>query len=114
MITLTNTGAQADLLLRKGSAFGRTMTYKTNNVVTNITGFTFASQIRTTTGTLAATFTCTIVNAANGLFSITLPAISIGTLTTGTTYVWDLECTQAGQTFELMRGIVNVVDETTL
>jgi hypothetical protein len=111
--TLTNTGAPVNLLLRKGSAFGRTITYKTNGVVQNISGYTFASQIRTTSGVLAATFSCTIVNAAQGQFSISLAAPAIGGLTIGTTYVWDLECTQSGLTFELMRGTVTVVDEAT-
>lgn len=112
-ITLTNTGAPVNLLLRKGSAFSRTITYKTNGVVQNITGYTFAAQIRTQAGVLAATFSCAIVNAALGQFSISLTALAIGGLTVGTTYVWDLECTQAGLTFELMRGTVSVVDEAT-
>ena len=111
--TLTNTGAPVNLLLRKGSAFARTITFKTNNVVQNLTGYTFASQVRTQAGVLAATFSCNVTNAAQGLFTISLSALSIGSLTVGTVYVWDLECTANGMTFELMRGQVNVVDEVT-
>lgn len=111
--TLTNTGAAVDLLLRKGAAFSRTITYKTNGVVTNITGYTFASQIRTANGSLAATFSCQVVNGPQGIFSIALTAAAIAGLTVGTTYYWDLEATQAGLTFELMSGKVTVVNEIT-
>ena len=111
--TLTNTGAPVDLLLRKGAAFARTLTYKTNGVVTDITGFTFASQIRNAAGTLVATFTCQVVNGPQGIFSIALTAASIASLTVGTVYYWDLECTQNNMTFELMSGKVTVVNEVT-
>lgn len=114
MIVLSNTGADVDLLLRKGAAFGRTFQLKTNDVVTDITGYTFASQIRTQAGVLAATFTCTIVNASQGLFSIALSANAIATLNVGTVYVWDLEATGPNGVFELMRGKVNVTTETTV
>lgn len=113
MITLTNTGARVDLLLRRGTPFGRTVTYKVNNAVQNITGYSFAAQVRTLTGTLAATFTCTIIDAPNGKFSFSLIATAINGLTIGTPYTWDLEATTGGMTFELMRGYVNVVDEST-
>ena len=111
--TLTNTGAAVDLLLRKGAGFARTITYKTNNVVTNITGYTFAGQIRTASGSLAATLTCQVVNGPLGQFSIALTAAAIAGLTIGTTYYWDLEVTTGGLTYELMRGKVSVVDEVT-
>lgn len=113
MIVLSNTGASVDLLLRKGAAFSRTFTLKTNGVATDITGYTFASQIRTQAGTLMATFSCTIVNAGQGTFSIALTAAAIAGLTVGTVYVWDLESTSPGGVMELMRGYVNVVPEVT-
>jgi hypothetical protein len=112
-ILLSNTGAEVNLLLRKGAAFGRTFTYKINGIVTNITGYTFAGQIRTAAGTLAATFTCTITNAAQGQFSIALTAAAINGLLVDTVYSWDLEVTHNSMTFELMRGIVTVVTEST-
>lgn len=114
MIVLSNTGASVDLLLRKGAAFGRTFRFKTNYVVTDITGYSFASQIRTQAGSLVATFSCNIVNASQGTFSIALSAAAIAALTIGTTYVWDLEASNPDGTTELMRGNVEVVAETTL
>lgn len=113
MIVLSNTGASVDLLLRKGAAFARTFTLKTNGVATDITGYSFAAQIRTQAGTLMGTFTCSIVNASQGTFSISLSAVSIAGLTVGTVYVWDLESTSPGGVMELMRGYVNVVAEVT-
>lgn len=114
-IVLTNTGASVDLLLRKGAAFVRTFNLDTQTgSPVDITGWTFASQIRTQAGVLSATFTCTIVNAAQGVFSISLTAASIAGLTVGTVYVWDLEATSPSGPFEVMRGVVNVINETTL
>lgn len=110
---MTNAGAAVDLLLRRGAAFVRTITYKANGATTNITGYNFASQIRTVSGTLAATFTCTITNAASGVFQIALTGAETSALVAGTNYVWDLEVTIAGATSELLRGSVTVVDEVT-
>ena len=112
--TLSNVGAQVNLELRKGAQFSKTIVHKTNGVVTNLTGYTFASQIRTSGGTLAATLTCTVVNAASGIFSISLSAATIAGLTVGTTYYWDLESTNGGITNELCRGAVTVLNEVTV
>lgn len=112
-LLLTNTGASVDLLLFTGANFSKTITYKTNNVVTNIAGYAFAGQIRTQAGALVASFTFTIVNAAQGLFSMTMPVATIASMTIGTTYVWNMEVTISGITSELMRGYVNVTNDPT-
>lgn len=111
--TFSNVGVPVDLIIRRGAAFVRTITYKANGATTDITGYTFAAQIRTVTGTLAATFTCSIVNAANGVFTIGLTGTETATLVAGTQYLWDLEVTIAGATSELLRGNVSVVGEVT-
>ena len=113
MITLSNTGARVDLQLRKGAAFARTLTYKVNGATTNISGYTFAAQVRTVSGTLAATFTTAIVNAAAGTFSIALTSAETAALSTTAEYKWDLEVTISGVVSELLRGDVGVVDEVT-
>lgn len=113
MITLSNTGARVDLQLRKGGAFARTLTYKVNGATTNISGYTFAAQIRTVSGTLAATFTTAIVNAAAGTFSISLTSAETAGLSTTTEYKWDLEVTISGVITELLRGDVTVYEEVT-
>lgn len=112
--TLSNTGAALNLELRKGAQLSKSIIHKTNGVVTNLTGYTFASQIRTAAGALAATLTCTVVNAASGIFSISLSAAAIAGLTAGTTYYWDLESTNGGITNECARGVVTVLDEVTV
>ena len=113
MITLSNTGARVDLQLRKGAAFARTLTYKVNGATTNISGYTFAAQIRTVSGTLAATFTTSIVNAATGTFSIGLTSSETAGLSTTTEYKWDLEVTISGVVSERLRGDVTIADEVT-
>jgi hypothetical protein len=113
MITLSNAGARVDFQIRKGGAFARTLTYKVNGAVQNITGYTFAAQVRTVSGTLAATFTTAIVNAATGTFSIGLTSSETSALSTTTEYKWDLEVTISGVVSELLRGDVSVVDEVT-
>lgn len=115
MIVLSNTGASVDLLLRKGAAFVKTFTLETSaGTPIDLTGYTFASQIRTQAGVLSATLTCTIINAGQGTFSISLGAPAIAALTVGTRYVWDLEYTNNSATAELMRGYVDIVNEVTL
>lgn len=106
---LTNTGAAVDLVLRQGAQFSKSIVHKTNGVVTNLAGYTFASQIRTAGGTLAATPTCTVVNAGSGIFSVTISAAAIAGLTVGTTYYWELESTNGGITNELASGQVSVL-----
>lgn len=111
--TFTNIGAPADLALRRGAAFACTITYKENGATTNITGYAFAAQIRTVTGTLAATFTCTVTSPSTGVFQIALTGAETSALVAGTLYLWDLEVTISGATSELLRGNVTVVGEVT-
>jgi hypothetical protein len=113
MIILSSSGARVDLELRQGAAFARTFTYKVNGASANITGYSFAGQIRTIDNVLAATFTVTTVNAAQGTFSIALSAATTAGLTVGQVYVWDLEQTVSGTTNELLRGYVTVLGEVT-
>lgn len=114
METLTSSGTVVNLELTKGAAFARTLYYKVNSVTTDITGYTFNAQVRTVTGTLAATMTTTTLNAGAGTFSISLTGAQTGSLTPGLVYRWSLEQTQGGVTVELLRGLVNVVDEVTV
>ena len=113
MVTLSSSGARVDLELRKGAAFARTITYKTNGATQDITGYTFAGQIRAIDGTLAASLTVTVVNAAQGTFSIALSSATTAALTVGQVYNWDLEQTVSGVTSELLRGLVTVLSEVT-
>lgn len=111
--TLRNTGASVALELVRGAAFARTITYKVNGSVQNLTGYSFTAQVRTTGGTLAVTMTCTVTNAAAGELSISMTGANTLSLTAGTPYVWSLEQTLSGVVSELLRGPVTVYDEVT-
>jgi hypothetical protein len=110
---LSSQGARVDLEIRKGATFARTVTYKINNTTTDISGYAFAAQIRTSTGTLALALTCAISDAPNGKFTISLTPAETATLSTAEFYRWDLEVTIASAVSELMRGDVRVIDEVT-
>lgn len=112
-VVLSSVGGRADIQLMRNDAFARTCYYKLNGVLQNITGFTFAAQIRNEDKTLAASFTCTITNAAGGEFTIGLTSAQTASLTLGRPYVWDLQLTQSGQVSTLIRGYVTVYDEVT-
>jgi hypothetical protein len=112
-VTLSSQGARVDLEIRRGATFARTITYKLNNATTDITGYTFAAQIRTASGTLAVALTCAITDAANGKFTISLTPVQTALLSSAEFYRWDLEVTIASAVSELMRGDVRVIDEVT-
>lgn len=57
---------------------------------TDITGWTFASEIRNKAGTLIATFTVSIVTAATGHFKMALAKAVTDLLTTNPAYEYDL------------------------
>lgn len=112
-ITLSSIGSRCDLLVCKGTAFAKTITYKVNGTVTNIASYTFAGQIRDDAGVLASSVACVITDAAQGKFSISLTEAQTAALTLGRPYVWSLEVTVSGVTMELLRGYVTVYAETT-
>lgn len=114
MGTLTSSGAVWNIEVVNGAAFARTFYHKINGVVTDITNYSFNAQIRTNAGTLAATMTATTVNAGAGTFSLSLTGAQTSGLVAGGLYRWSLEQTVGGVTTELLRGLVNVVDEITV
>ncbi len=80
----------------------------------NITGRTYRAQIRTEkdSGTIAASFTCTVTNAALGQVTCVLSAVSSSGLTPGINY-WDFEETNAGVVTTILAGTVNVLADVT-
>jgi hypothetical protein len=75
----------------------------------NITGRTYAAQIRATADatTPIATFTCAITNAAAGQFACTLPASTTAGLAIGTG-VWDLQETNGATVTTILGGSVRI------
>jgi hypothetical protein len=80
----------------------------------NITGRTYAAQIRTTTdaATALATFSCSIVSGAAGTLTATLSASTTAALTAGLG-VWDLQETNGTTVTTLLAGSVTIVQDVT-
>ena len=80
----------------------------------NISGRTYAAQIRTTTdaATALATFSCSITNAEAGTLAATLSATTTAALTAGLA-VWDLQETNGTTVTTLLGGSVTIVQDVT-
>lgn len=80
----------------------------------NITGRTYAAQIRTTTdaATALATFSCSIVSGAAGTLTATLSATTTAALTAGLG-VWDLQETNGTTVTTLLSGSVTISQDVT-
>jgi hypothetical protein len=80
----------------------------------NITGRTYAAQIRTTTdaATALATFSCSIVSGAAGTLTATLSASTTAALTAGLG-VWDLQETNGTTVTTLLSGSVTISQDVT-
>lgn len=69
-----------------------TLTDGTNPI--NITGYTFAMQLRTSPDAASAvTLTCAVTSGVNGQFTATLSSTDAATLTSGTQYYYDVQMT---------------------
>jgi hypothetical protein len=80
----------------------------------NISGRTYAAQIRSTTdaSTPLATFTCAIVSGPAGTLTATLSATTTAALTPGLA-VWDLEERNGSTVTTLLAGPVTIVQDVT-
>lgn len=80
----------------------------------NLTGDTFASQIRYTRddATAAAVFSCVVTNAVGGVVQLTLSSASSAALTAGTAY-WDLQRTSGGSVSTVLAGKCTVLADVT-
>lgn len=80
----------------------------------NITGRTYAAQIRETAdaSSVLASFTCAISNAAGGIVTATLPAATTAALTPGAA-VFDLQETNSSVVTTLLAGPVTIVQDVT-
>lgn len=80
----------------------------------NITGRTYAAQMRTSpdAASASATFTCTLSDAANGEVTCTVSAATTAALSPGQ-FVWDLQETASGTVATVLTGTVTVVADVT-
>lgn len=126
MPEIINKGKELDLVLRQGATFGPitcTLKDSTGNPV-NITGYTFAAQIRKTPSSRKATgcaAVCSVVNGAAGQFSFEFTAANTASLYAGedensedSLYFWDMELIQPdSKVMPLVYGKVRVFREVT-
>ena len=110
------TAAAFNLTIDQGSDFAIDLVVKDDDVVKNLTGYLARAQMRTTKGasTVAATFTCTIVNATSGALKMELTNAVSSAISAGK-YYYDLELYTSGNTIvsRLMQGTVILTPEVT-
>jgi len=110
------TAAAFNLTIDQGSDFAIDLVVKDDDVVKNLTGYLARAQMRTTKGasTVAATFTCTIINATSGALKMELTNAVSSAISAGK-YYYDLELYTSGNTIvsRLMQGTVILTPEVT-
>jgi hypothetical protein len=112
--TLSNQGGIVAVEIVRSVPWAYTFTLKDKTgAAINIAGRTYAAQIRTAAGTLAATATCAIVDAAGGKVSVSFTGAQTAALTVGTLYLFSIEQTASGLVTELVRGNVTVQGDIT-
>jgi len=75
------------------------------NVAINLSSSTFISQVRyeRDAATVAASFTCVVTDAINGVVTLTMTPIASAALTAGPAY-WDLQRTEGGVVNTILSG----------
>jgi hypothetical protein len=108
--------AKYDLTMDQGATFNRTLTLKDDtSTVVDLTGNTFAGQIRTSalSGTIAGTFDFVVTNASGGVFTWKMTAANTALLP-AQQCVYDVEMTQSsGDVIRLLEGYVNIKSNVT-
>ena len=107
--------AKQNLVMTRGDTETVVVTMKdSSNSPIDISGRTYRAQIRSTkdSGTIDATFTCTITSAIAGEVTCTILPVVTATLTVGIHY-WDFEETVSGVVSTILAGSVNVLADVT-
>ena len=101
--------------IEQGATFTRLLTLKENNSVMNLTGYSAASQFRSThdSSTVAGTITASVTNASAGQITLSMTASATGAVEEGI-YVYDVEITaSSGAVTRILQGQVTVTPEVT-
>jgi fructoselysine-6-P-deglycase FrlB-like protein len=108
--------AKYDINLEQNSDFLVTITVTDGSTPINLTGYTLYSQIRETPSTaILASFTTEIVNAAAGIFQMTLDSSVTKTLPANIGALrYDVIMINGGSQQRLIYGNVNVRDAITV
>ena len=101
--------------IEQGTTFNRVLTLQENGSAMNLTGYSVASQIRSThdSSSVTGTISCTISNASNGEITLTMTNSTTSGIEEGI-YVYDIEITSgAGSVTRILQGNVTVSPEVT-
>ena len=110
------TAATYDLVIDQGSDFAIDLTVTESGSAKNLSGYSGRAQLRTThaASSVTASFTVSIVNAANGQLKMEIPANTTTSIAAGR-YVYDLEIHTANNAVvkRLIQGSVTINPEVT-
>ena len=105
--------ATRDITIYQGDTYAHELRIKNSaNAVVNITSRVYTGQIRKkrNSDTIAATFTSSITDAANGVVILSLTPASTANVPAGT-YVYDFQETNGSTVTTLITGTVTVIGE---
>jgi hypothetical protein len=106
---------ELNIVTTRGDTCTLTITITSNGTTPiNITGRTYASQVRGNWDDVfpAATFTCTVTNAAGGVLVIVLSSSQTALLEAGN-YFWDLQENASGVITTVLSGAFVVLPDAT-
>jgi len=111
------TVAKANLAIYQGDDFYQAVAFTQDGAVFDVTGWTFAAQVRAgpadTATAVLATLACTIYDGPGGLIEMRIPHAQTASLTAGKA-VWDLQGTDPGGLITtFLAGDVTVTAEIT-
>tara|TARA_B100001564_G_C20645019_1_gene674011 strand:- start:356 stop:691 length:336 start_codon:yes stop_codon:yes gene_type:complete len=101
--------------IEQGTTFSRVLTLQENSSAMNLTGYSVASQMRSThdSSTVVATFSGSVTNASSGQITLSLTNSQTSAIEEAI-YVYDVEITSgAGAVTRILEGNVTVTPEVT-
>ena len=101
--------------IEQGTTFSRVLTLQENGSAMNLTGYSVASQMRSThdSSTVVATFSGSVTNASSGQITLSLTNSQTSAVEEAI-YVYDVEITSgAGAVTRILEGNITVTPEVT-
>ena len=103
-----------NIKIDQGSDFSLQLTVQEDGTAKDLAGFSARAQMRPTidSSTLTATFTCTVTDEENGIFTISLPYTTTTDIDVGQ-YYYDVELYTGATSQRLIQGTATVSGEVT-
>jgi hypothetical protein len=101
--------------IEQGTTFSRVLTLQENGSAMNLTGYSVASQMRSThdSSSIVATFSGSVTNASSGQITLSLTNSQTSAIEEAI-YVYDVEITSgAGSVTRILEGNITVTPEVT-